>query len=111
MTADCAGSTPRLAVRATCVQVAGAEPHLQTDVYHPYTDVDERMLSELGLPSPLELDDMLPMQHVARSRGLEAKLSYEKALAGPDDGRAVSWNDGSSVDGRFAAHLSDLSAI
>lgn len=40
------------------------------DPYQPYTPVDAALLRHFGLPSPVELDDMLPMQQAAREAAL-----------------------------------------
>ena len=40
------------------------------DQYHPYTPVDTALLEWLQLPTPVELDDMLPMQQRAREEAL-----------------------------------------
>ena len=52
------------------VQVTSAPHRFRTDTYHPYTNVDVSLLEQLDLPSPLDLDDMLPMQQAARERAV-----------------------------------------
>lgn len=57
------------------------------DAYMPYTEVDLRLLEELGLPAPAELDDSDEMRaqaaeavHVLVERCAEKVLAHEQRL-------------------------------
>ena len=52
------------------------------DEYHPYTSVDAALLRDLGLPTPLELDDMLPMQQLAREEAVLRAVECALELPG-----------------------------